>query len=169
MWDHFTAEELVTPENDDQVVAIFMTIRKAILRDLLSSWIFDSSDVDKLRRHFSNLTVITTSVFMETPIALPTSTEGFVENLIRASDYDFLGIQMYHCNTSWPQDIIEYDPLPIYNKTRYFIMPNIYDSVSVRPSHSTLLNMALVNQLLADALWYVAYIVSHFLEYCYMG
>ncbi|KAH7951265.1 hypothetical protein HPB52_007226 [Rhipicephalus sanguineus] len=155
LWNRFIAEEVVTPEKDDEVTAIFMAIKKAILRDSLSSWIFDPSDADKLRRHFSNLAVITPSVFLETPTALPTSTEGFVENLMRAREYDFQVNQIRNHNRSWQQEILQYGPLRIYDKTWYFIMPDTYDSVYVGHSYSTLLNMAVMGQLLAEALWYV--------------
>ncbi|KAL1418885.1 hypothetical protein MTO96_005585 [Rhipicephalus appendiculatus] len=155
MWDQFIAEELVTPEKDDQVTAVFMAIRKAILRDSLSSWIFDSNDADKLRRHFGNLTVITPSVFLETPATPPAIAEGFVESLMWAREYDFQVKQMRHRKRSWQQDFLGYGPLFIYDKTRYYIMPVTYDSVYVRSSYSMLLNMAVIGQLLAEAMWYV--------------
>ncbi|KAH7946108.1 hypothetical protein HPB49_020512 [Dermacentor silvarum] len=154
LWNRFMAEALATPEKDEQVAATFSAVRRAIFQDSLSSWIFDTGDVDILRHYFSNLTVLTPSVFLQTSIALPTSTEDFLDNLVRAREYSFRVSRMRY-NRSWPRDILLYGSFVIHDQTQYIITPEIYDSVYVRPTYSTLLNMAVLGQLLAEALWYV--------------
>ncbi|KAH8022595.1 hypothetical protein HPB51_000895 [Rhipicephalus microplus] len=155
LWELFKGEIFTTPEKDDVAKNVFAVIAETVLKQLKEMPLVEAEDFDERDRFFKNAKLLTPLVQSRASVPVPNATQDFAQNLLRGRRFN---IAVYAAR--WSKLVVpkaaRYRDIFLLGGRYILLSPGVYDFIRVASPSSTLPNMAILGQLLAESLWAMA-------------
>ncbi|KAH7959892.1 hypothetical protein HPB49_014763 [Dermacentor silvarum] len=156
LWDLFLVELLTSHEKDVQARNVFAAIKDTAYEQFKSSPFFEPEDADELKRFLKNVSLLLPLFMSKASITVPTATPDFAHNLLNGRAYN-LDFKRARLSILAAERIVSYRELKIVEDQYILLLPNMYNLIRTGSTTSKLPNMALLGQLLAEGLWFMAF------------